>query len=91
MIKIFKMPFNKQVTMAIKIYRNLPKEAKKAVKMELEVLVEGFARQDPGELRGRSSCFRTVNFAGPADLVGRLVRVRITQGLINSLRGELVR
>ena len=40
MIKIFKMPFNKQVTMAIKIYRNLPKEAKKAVKMELEVLVE---------------------------------------------------
>jgi len=53
------------------------------------VLVEGTARRDGGELTGRCSNHHTVNFAGPAELVGRLVDVRITGALRHTLRGEL--
>jgi tRNA-2-methylthio-N6-dimethylallyladenosine synthase len=52
------------------------------------VLVEGVSRRDAGELSGRCSNHHTVNFAGPAQLVGRIVDVRITQALKHTLRGE---
>ncbi len=52
------------------------------------VLVEGAAKKNPGELCGRSSSNRMVNFAGPFELVGRLVDVTITAALSHSLRGE---
>ena len=52
------------------------------------VLVEGAAKKNPGELCGRSSSNRMVNFAGPAELVGRLVDITITAALSHSLRGE---
>ena len=51
------------------------------------VLVEGPARRDAGELCGRSSRNRMVNFAGPAQLVGRMVEVEITAVRAHSLRG----
>jgi tRNA-2-methylthio-N6-dimethylallyladenosine synthase len=54
------------------------------------VLVEGHARKDPTELAGRTENNRVVNFAGPADLIGRFAEVRITQALPNSLRGDWV-
>jgi tRNA-2-methylthio-N6-dimethylallyladenosine synthase len=56
------------------------------------VLVEGPARRpgaDGPELMGRTACNRIVNFAGPAELVGRIVELRITEALPHSLRGEL--
>ena len=53
------------------------------------VLVEGPSRKDPGELAGRTENNRVVNFPGGADLVGRLVELRITAALPHSLRGEL--
>jgi tRNA-2-methylthio-N6-dimethylallyladenosine synthase len=53
------------------------------------VLVEGHSRKDPTELAGRTENNRVVNFAGPADLLGELVDLRITRALPNSLRGEL--
>jgi tRNA-2-methylthio-N6-dimethylallyladenosine synthase len=37
---------------------------------------------------GRTACNRIVNFAGPADLVGRMIELRITEALPHSLRGE---
>jgi tRNA-2-methylthio-N6-dimethylallyladenosine synthase len=52
------------------------------------VLVEGAAKRNPGELCGRSSGNRMVNFAGPPELVGRLVDITITAALSHSLRGE---
>ena len=52
------------------------------------VLVEGAAKKNPGELCGRSSNNRTVNFAGPPELIGRLVDVTITAALTHTLRGE---
>ena len=53
------------------------------------VLVEGAARRNSGELCGRSSNNRMVNFAGPTELVGRMVEVEITAAMAHSLRGEI--
>ena len=52
------------------------------------VLVEGAAKKNPHELCGRSSSNRTVNFAGPPELIGRMVEVSITAALAHTLRGE---
>jgi tRNA-2-methylthio-N6-dimethylallyladenosine synthase len=52
------------------------------------ILVEGPSRKDPGELAGRTDCNRVVNFKGPAQLVGRMIDVRITATNSHTLRGE---
>lgn len=54
------------------------------------VLVERHARKDVAEISGRTENNRVVNFAGPAELIGQFVDVRITGANPNSLRGELV-
>ncbi|MCJ0825894.1 tRNA (N6-isopentenyl adenosine(37)-C2)-methylthiotransferase MiaB [Luteimonas sp. 50] len=54
------------------------------------VLVEGPSRKDPNELTGKTENMRSVNFAGPAHLVGQFVDVAITAALSNSLRGRIV-
>ncbi|MBL8377492.1 MAG: tRNA (N6-isopentenyl adenosine(37)-C2)-methylthiotransferase MiaB [Burkholderiales bacterium] len=53
------------------------------------VLVDGNARRDAGELRGRTANNRVVNFAGPADLIGGFAEVVIRHANPHSLRGEL--
>ncbi|MCA1990200.1 MAG: tRNA (N6-isopentenyl adenosine(37)-C2)-methylthiotransferase MiaB [Desulfarculus sp.] len=55
-----------------------------------EVLVEGPAKRGTGLMTGRTRANRAVNFPGPPELAGRLVMVRVEQGLVNSLRGKLV-
>jgi tRNA-2-methylthio-N6-dimethylallyladenosine synthase len=55
-----------------------------------EVLVEGESRQGEGQLFGRSTWNRIVNFAGPAVLAGSLVPVKITRAYRNSMLGELL-
>lgn len=54
------------------------------------VLVERPSRKDADALSGRTENNRVVNFAGEHGLIGRFVRVRITEALPNSLRGEVV-
>jgi tRNA-2-methylthio-N6-dimethylallyladenosine synthase len=54
------------------------------------ILVEGPSRRDASELMGRTECNRVVNFAGPEDLIGQLVNVRITETRSYSLRGALI-
>jgi tRNA-2-methylthio-N6-dimethylallyladenosine synthase len=54
-----------------------------------EVLVEGYSRNTPDQMTGRTRCNRIVNFRGGPDMVGAVVMVHITEGLQNSLRGEL--
>lgn len=54
------------------------------------ILVEAPAVRDVNELQGRTENNRVVNFAGPIDLIGQLVQVKITQTYNYSLRGELV-
>src|SRR5215469_11302067 len=53
------------------------------------VLVERPARRDARELAGRTANNRWVNFAGPAQLIGRFVDVTVTAALAHSLRGRL--
>ncbi|KIH76663.1 tRNA-i(6)A37 thiotransferase enzyme MiaB [Geoalkalibacter ferrihydriticus] len=55
----------------------------------LPVLVEGVSRQGGGQLFGRTTWNRIVNFTGSPDLVGRIVPVRITASFKNSQAGEL--
>jgi tRNA-2-methylthio-N6-dimethylallyladenosine synthase len=55
------------------------------------ILVEGASRKSSAEapeLMGRTECNRIVNFAGPKELVGRLIDVDITQAYPHSLRGR---
>ncbi len=54
------------------------------------VLVERPSRRDARQLAGRTENMRWVNFDGPATLVDRFARVRITEAMPNSLRGRLV-
>jgi tRNA-2-methylthio-N6-dimethylallyladenosine synthase len=54
------------------------------------ILVEGPSRRDAAELMGRTECNRIVNFMGPAQWVGEMLDVTITQALPHSLRGEPV-
>jgi tRNA-2-methylthio-N6-dimethylallyladenosine synthase len=54
-----------------------------------EVLVEGASRKDSSRLTGRTSGNKVVNFEGTEALIGQLVHVRILEGHITSLLGEL--
>ncbi len=56
-----------------------------------EVLVEGKSKKNPLEISGRTPCNRIVNFPGPTELRGKIVKVRITEAYQNSLRGELLK
>ncbi len=55
----------------------------------LPVLVEGESRQRGGQLFGRTTWNRIVNFKGDAELIGRTVPVKVTRSYKNSQLGEL--
>lgn len=57
---------------------------------EVEVLVDGWSRRGD-ELTGRTSGNTVVNLAGPAEWIGRLVRVRIGRVGPHSVSGVAVR
>ncbi|WP_101675938.1 tRNA (N6-isopentenyl adenosine(37)-C2)-methylthiotransferase MiaB [Alloalcanivorax mobilis] len=55
------------------------------------ILVDGFSKKDPGQLKGRTENNRVVNFAcDDIDLIGEFVDVEILEALPNSLRGGLL-
>jgi tRNA-2-methylthio-N6-dimethylallyladenosine synthase len=53
------------------------------------VLVERASERGGGQLTGKASNNRQVNFDGPDRLIGRIVDVEVTEALTNSLRGRL--
>ena len=53
------------------------------------VLVEGPSKKDPAEMCGRTENNRIVNFPGDRSLTGKLLGIKISRALPNSLRGEL--
>lgn len=55
-----------------------------------QVLVERSSKKDAAMLAGRTANNRVVNFAADQDLLGRMVKVRITEALPNSLRGAVI-
>jgi tRNA-2-methylthio-N6-dimethylallyladenosine synthase len=55
-----------------------------------EILVEGVSKRGKGEMTGRTSSNKVVNFTGTPDLIGQLVKVRIEGGYANSLKGKIM-
>ena len=54
-----------------------------------EVLVEGTSKTNPNRLTGRTDNNRILVFSGPRDMIGSLVKVRITKSTTFTLFGEL--
>lgn len=54
---------------------------------EMEVLVEGRSARDPGELTGRTPCYKTVNFTPSPGLEGPIRRILIRSAGAHSLSG----
>ena len=78
--------FNQMLTMQQEISRQTWEADVGTVQ---EVLVEGESKMGEGQLFGRSTWNRIINFSGPAELAGRLVSVKIKKSFRNSLLGEL--
>lgn len=60
---------------------------------EFNVLVERLSAKSTDnllELSGHSTCHRVINFAGNKDLIGKVVKVKVTKRKRNSLFGVLV-
>jgi tRNA-2-methylthio-N6-dimethylallyladenosine synthase len=56
----------------------------------VQVLVEGFSKNDSKKLMGRTTSSKLVNFIGDPDSIGKLVNVKITEALSFSLNGEQI-
>ena len=56
----------------------------------VEVLVESRSRRRDSELTGRTRGWTSVNFAGPAEWIGRMAQVEITEAAPHSLRGRVI-
>ncbi|MCC5909888.1 MAG: tRNA (N6-isopentenyl adenosine(37)-C2)-methylthiotransferase MiaB [Clostridiaceae bacterium] len=58
---------------------------------EVEVLVEGLSKTDETRLMGRTRQSKLVNFPGDQSLIGKLVKVKITEPKTFSLNGEIIK
>lgn len=72
-----------------KLNRNTEEISKFMIGSIQKVLVEGPSKKGP-TLSGRTENMRTAHFIGNSDLIGKLVSVKITDGIGNSLKAELV-
>jgi len=54
----------------------------------VEILVEKFSSKSKTELSGHTSCQKVVNFKGSENLVGKIIKVKITKSKLNTLHGE---
>ena len=72
-----------------KLNRNTEEISKSMIGSIQKVLVEGPSKKGL-TLSGRTENMRTAHFIGNSDLIGKLVSVKITDGVGNSLKAELV-
>ncbi len=72
-----------------KLNKNTEEISKSMIGSIQKVLVEGPSKKGP-TLSGRTENMRTTHFIGNSDLIGKLVSVKITDGVGNSLKAELV-
>jgi len=74
------------------IEANMARISESLVGTVQRILVEGPSRKstaDAPELTGRTECNRSVNFKGPARLIGQMIEVDISAVWSHSLRGEV--
>ncbi|NLY21080.1 MAG: tRNA (N6-isopentenyl adenosine(37)-C2)-methylthiotransferase MiaB [Tissierellia bacterium] len=62
----------------------------KLIGTEVEVLVDEISKTDDTKVSGRTDGFKLVNFVGTSDLIGKIVKVKITDANTFSLEGELI-
>ncbi|MCX7991469.1 MAG: tRNA (N6-isopentenyl adenosine(37)-C2)-methylthiotransferase MiaB [Proteobacteria bacterium] len=80
----------------LEILQNLLKEIIYEKNKEMEgrivpVLVESRSKKEKTEFMGRTPCFRIVNFSSNREIKeGETVKVKITRGFKNSLKGEFI-
>ncbi|MBS5823786.1 MAG: tRNA (N6-isopentenyl adenosine(37)-C2)-methylthiotransferase MiaB [Clostridium argentinense] len=79
--------FNRLVEAVNEISAKKNKEYDKKI---VEVLVEGYSKNDKNKLTGRTRTGKLVNFTGNDDSIGKLVNVKITKAQSFSLIGEQV-
>jgi len=72
-----------------KLNKNTEKISRSMIGSIQKVLVEGHSKKG-STLSGRTENMRTTHFQGNEDLIGQLVSVKITEGFVNSLQGELI-
>lgn len=71
-----------------RIIQNTQAISRRMVGTEQRILVEGFAKKDPGQLQGRTENNRVVNFrSSDLSLIGRFAKVKIAEAYANSLLG----
>jgi tRNA-2-methylthio-N6-dimethylallyladenosine synthase len=61
---------------------------RQAIGQRVEVLVDAISRRRDSDLTGRTPGNIVVNFPGPPSWLGRLIPVRVTEAMPNSVRGE---
>ena len=72
-----------------KLNKNTEEISKSMIGSIQKVLVEGLSKK--GEtLSGRTENMRTAHFIGNSELIGKIVSVKITDGVGNSLKAELI-
>jgi len=79
----------------LQILQNRIRQADAAFKQQLvgtrqSVLVERESRRGNGQVAGRTSTNRWVNFDGPTALIGQFVELEITEAMPNSMLGRLL-
>ncbi|MED5389575.1 MAG: tRNA (N6-isopentenyl adenosine(37)-C2)-methylthiotransferase MiaB [Pseudomonadota bacterium] len=71
-----------------RINQNVQDISRKMVGSTQRILVDGFSKKDPGQLKGRTENNRVVNFrSDDTDLIGKFVDITIAQAYSNSLLG----
>ncbi|MBN2516070.1 MAG: tRNA (N6-isopentenyl adenosine(37)-C2)-methylthiotransferase MiaB [Deltaproteobacteria bacterium] len=66
-------------------------ESNRALEGRVEdILVEGYSKNKRTDVVGRTGTNKIVNFKASGDIIGTIVRVKITKAYINSLRGKLI-
>lgn len=72
-----------------RITQNVQDISRKMVGSTQRILVDGFSKKDPGQLKGRTENNRVVNFrSDDTDLIGKFVDITIDHAYSNSLLGS---
>ena len=73
-----------------RINLNTAEFSKALVGSQQRILITGISKKSDAEVSGRTECNRVVNFPGNKDMIGKFARVKVTDALPNSLRGEYI-
>lgn len=85
--KVKKARLNALIEMQNRVSLEINKKLEGSI---LEVLVEGASKTNAAMFTGRSDCNKIVVFKGSSDLVGQIIKIRITEAKTWSLDGEIL-